>query len=270
MNQTRSLVRQDKIRWLLSTKQEMSVQELAAELDVSSWTVRRDLDHLVELCLVRRSHGKARVRDDNAHPTLFPQAIQEEVHAQLDAKERIGRCAAQLLANGQYVVLGGGMTTLHVARAMGSYHQISVMTNSLHIALQLAELPGCHVMSTGGDFDRHYATLTGPIAEQALRAHFFDVAMIEVSGVNGQTGLMVNSPLNAVTLKLMIEHASKVIVLIDHTKIGRICFVPLAPLNAIDVLVTDREPHAAFQQQLRAADVHLIVSNGSETLEPLL
>jgi DeoR family transcriptional regulator, aga operon transcriptional repressor len=121
-------------------------------------------------------------------------------------------------------------------------------------------VPDVAVTCTGGDVHGDYYTLTGPVAERALRSYFFDVAIIGVSGLTAREGLTVNSQLNAVTMDIMVRHATQVIVVADHSKLGRVSFAQLATLDAIDTLVTDAPPPDELAEQLAAAGVNVLIA----------
>ena len=191
---------------------------------------------------------------------LHSDNIQRQAQSNLAAKQQIGRAAAALLVTGQHVALSAGTTVTEVARGLRGRTGLRVVTNALNIAYELGREPGIKVLCTGGEVDSDYATLTGPVAERTLRAHFFDIAVVGVSGVDANAGLTVNSPLNAVTLEQMISQSSRIIVVADQTKLGRVCFARLAPLDSVDVLVTEIAPAPALQTALNSANVEIVLA----------
>ena len=258
MLNTRSLVRQEKIVRILMNLERASNQDLAAQLGVSNWTVRRDLDQLVERRIVGRYHGGVALVDASAvQADNFDHSLSKEQAA----KERIGQATARLLQADQSIVLGGGTTTTEVARHLKARKQLRIMTNSLNIALDLSQNPNLHVTCTGGSADGDFYSLTGSVTERALSAHYFDVAVLGVGGLSLEAGLTVASQANAAVLRLMIEHARKCIVVADHSKFGQVCFASLAPLNCMATLVTDVRPSALFYGALRNLSVHVIVAD---------
>lgn len=262
MTHSRSAARQEQILETLVQHKVARVAKLADMLDVSSWTVRRDLNEMEEQGLVERSYG---------HVRLLPSArrlsakvdteIYQETDPQLAAKKQIARAAARLLRGRQNIALGAGTTTTEVAHVLrGEQCCMKVMTNALNIAMILSRDPDIEVTSTGGTVHGSYYSLTGPVAERALRNHYFDVAVIGVSGISQREGLTLNSQLNAFTTKLMIEQAQKTMIVADHTKIGRVRFAHLVPLCAAHWLVTDRYPTDDICRQLEECEVELVVA----------
>jgi len=157
--------------------------------------------------------------------------------------------------------LGGGTTTTQVACHLKLRKHLRIMTNSLNIALELSQNPNIHVTCTGGNADGDFYSLTGSVAERALSAHYFDVAVIGVSGISLEAGLTVSSQANAAVLSIMIEHSRRCIVVADHSKFGQVCFAHLAPLHQISTLVTDIRPNPALYDELRSAQVNIIVAD---------
>jgi DeoR/GlpR family transcriptional regulator of sugar metabolism len=263
MGGSRSISRQDKILHMLSKHPTMSVHDLASHLRVSGWTVRRDLAVLEEHGHIERHYGGVTIRNNPILPATTIATLEcEETADRTAAKQRIGWTAAQLLKSGQHVAISAGTTTRQVALALKVLppKRLSIVTNALDIAQNLVAVPDIAVTCTGGDVHGDYYTLTGPVAERALRSYFFDVAVIGVSGLTIHEGLTVNSQLNAVTMDIMIRHAAQVIVVADCSKLGQVSFAQLATIDAIDTLVTDALPPDDLHQQLIAAGVSVLVA----------
>lgn len=252
---TRSLVRQEKIVHILMELEQVSIRELSAQLGVSSWTIRRELAPLEDRKIVRRYHGGVTLID----ATLFQKnSFDDNVTEACEAKQRIGQVTARLLLADDSIVLGGGTTTTEVARHLMLRKHLRIMTNALNIAQDLSRNPEIHVTCTGGSVDGDFYSLIGTVAERALNTHYFDVAVIGVSGIDIGAGLTVSSQANATVLSIMIEHSRKCIVVADHSKFGKVCFAHVAPLSTIDTIVTDTRPHSAYIDGLRSSKVRLI------------
>lgn len=256
MRNPRAVARQERIVRLLARRPETSVAELCELLGVSGWTVRRDLDALEAQGLLARRRGGAELVGSGSARSA------DEHDLRLEAKRRIGRAAARLLRAGQRVAIGAGSTTLQVALALAGRRELAVVTNALDIALALAPEPGITVTCTGGDVHPDYSTLTGPVAERAVRALDFDVAVIGVSGLDARAGMTSASALNAGPLALMAEAAHALVVVADQSKFGSVCLAPLGTLAQIDVLVTDAPPPPELREALAAARADVVVADG--------
>jgi DeoR/GlpR family transcriptional regulator of sugar metabolism len=259
---SRSVSRQEKILQILVDQKTVSIHELAHELAVSGWTIRRELSKMVEQHIVERAHGTVTLIEAPENLSLLREMeIEQDIDPLIVAKRRIGKTAVQLLRNQRHIALGAGTTTTQVAHALKSCTNMKVMTNGLNIAMVLSRQPDIELICTGGSVHGSYYTLTGPEAERALRAHFFDVAVIGISGISMKEGFTVNSQLNAFILRIMIEQSRKIMIVADHTKIGEIRFAHLAPIEAVNWLVTDVRPKAEICNQLLARGVDLVVAS---------
>jgi DeoR/GlpR family transcriptional regulator of sugar metabolism len=248
MGQKRML-RQDRLLNLLTAQTSHHVSDLAQALRVSGWTLRRDLEFLEQHGLIERHHGTAQLSAEGQRRTQRDRAIAPTSPELLEAKRRIAHLTAQLIPPGTRLALGAGSTTVEVAKALRGKSHLEVMTNSLEVALELSQIPGIKSICTGGDVDGDFSTLNGAITQRTLQAHFFDIAVISVSGLDLRGGLTVQSPMNAIALETMLHNADQLIVVADHSKFGAVGFARLAGLEDIDVIVTD-QPIAS--QELRS------------------
>jgi len=225
---------------------------------VSEWTIRRDLDLLEQRNRVMRFHGGVKIIEEGIPAIHQSRAIEQN----LQAKQQIGLTAAGLVQAHSHVLLSASSTAAQVANALKqSRKQLSVTTNSLTIAANLADCPTLSVTCTGGEVDEHFLSLNGPLAEQALRNTFFDMVVIGVNGIS-ENGLTVESPVNARTLELMVEEAGSVMVVADNTKVGHTAAYCLAPLEATSIFVTDTRPDTAFAALLDTFGIRLVVAEG--------
>lgn len=258
MKHSSVLHRQEMIVHLLDNAGWLPVDALARELGVSEWTVRRDLIRLVDDGLVQRKHGAVALVVPSPVPRL--DTFESRRLENQAAKEAIGRMAAQRLRPYDAIALGAGTTTTLVARELARTHQkpMHVMTNALNIAMDLAFCPSLQVTCAGGDVRSDHFTLTGPVAERALRNHYYDVAVIGVSGITIDEGLTVDNQLDARTLEIMIEQSRRLVVVADASKVGRVHFVRLMPLAKVDMLVMDTSVSPQFRDMVSQLDVEFV------------
>lgn len=256
MKHTHVFQRREKILQLLRQKSEISVAELAAQVNVSDWTIRRDLAMLEETQQVRRHYGGVALALEAAQLNQMAFNAQD----QASAKASIGRAAAQFIKSHQFVALAAGTTTTQVGLALRGRSDIAIMTNALNIAQELSRETGIRVTCAGGEVHGDYYTLTGPVTERALSTHYYDVAVVGVSGISLEQGFSVNSQSNAASISIMLQNAHRRIVVADHTKFGKVSYAFLAKLSDIHVIVTDAAPSEAFRQQLQAVGTTLVVA----------
>jgi DeoR/GlpR family transcriptional regulator of sugar metabolism len=260
MPESRTLRRQEQMLALLAENGAATVEELAAQLDVSVWTIRRDLNQLAARGALQRLHGRAEASAPGAQ-AWDSATLQQAAATNLEGKQRIARQIAQQIPQGARLALAGGSTTLQVARSLKAWHfQGEVVTNALDIAVELAQTPGLNVICTGGQVQPRYLTLAGPVTERVLKLHYFDYAVIGVSGITVREGFTVNSQVEAATVNLIADHARTLIVAADHTKFGRIAFASVLTEATPHQLVTDARLAPAFAQHFEQSAIHVIIA----------
>jgi DeoR family transcriptional regulator, aga operon transcriptional repressor len=247
MIKSRSLRRQEFLLEILCQNGETTVEELAARLKVSVWTVRRDLTSLESRGALQRLHGRAEVATATKVQEWDSTSLHQAASTNREAKQQIGRTVARRIPPGSHIALSGGSTTLEVARALKSmrFHG-EVVTNALDIAVELAALPGLHVVCTGGEVQPRYHTLAGAVTERVLKLHFFDFAVIGVSGVDLRHGFTVNSQVEAATVNLIADHARTVVVAADSTKFDRVAFASVLGDTPPHLLACEAAPPHAY------------------------
>lgn len=256
MSHTNVYHRREKILRFLEEQGSADIKFLAQQFGVSSWTIRRDLIVLEEQHSIQRSYGRVEVELNDPNMRNFE--INSE--QQIPAKERIGKKAAQLIKSGQFVALAAGTTTTQVALALKGRSDISIMTNALNIAQELSRESGIRLICAGGEVHGDYYTLTGPVTERILNTHYYDVAIIGVSGLSLSKGVTVNSQSNAVVIEIMRQNAAKSIIVADHSKFDYVSYALLTNLADVDVIVTDRMPSIEYQTFFRTSKTTLIIA----------
>jgi DeoR/GlpR family transcriptional regulator of sugar metabolism len=219
---------------------EVQVRQLAAELSCSEMTVRRDLDVLEHDGIVRRVHGGA-VRVQLRRDEL-PYAARTLEAA--EAKQRIGRAVAALIADGETVILDCGTTTLEVARALRG-RPVTVLPLDLRILLELADDDAVSLICPGGDVRPGELAVTGDLAEVAFERLRFDTLVLGCCGLDEQEGVTTHVPADARVKRAALGSARRVILASDATKIGLVTFGHVCSLAAAERLVTDASSELA-------------------------
>lgn len=257
MKHTHVFQRREKILQILRQQQQATVEELARRINVSSWTIRRDLAFLEERHQIRRWYGGAELA---ITPEELPQ-LEFNAQVQAHAKQAIGQTTSRLIKSGQFVALAAGTTTTQVALALKGRERVALMTNALNIAQELSREPGIRLTCAGGEVHGDYYTLTGPVTERTLSTHYYDVAVVGVSGISMGQGFTVNSQSNAVSIAIMLRNASRRIIVADHTKFEVVSYAFLADLTDVHVIVTDQLPSKAYQEHLKAIGTELVIAS---------
>lgn len=246
---------------LLAADGEVNVDELVERFGASAATTRRDLDSLAEQRLLTRTHGGA-----VAHSVAYELPIRYKSHLRGEQKESIAQAAAALVAPGMVVGLSGGTTTTAIAAALAARDDlasgpgITVVTNAVNIAAQLATRPDIKVVVTGGVIHSRSYELVGPFVEQLLRGVRLDIAFIGVNGMDAAAGASTQDEREAAVNRMMAERARRAVVVTDSSKIGRVAFAAVGGAELFPVLLTDDGAGEAALADLRAAGYEVLTA----------
>jgi DeoR family transcriptional regulator, aga operon transcriptional repressor len=230
----------------LATDGSVAVAEIASELGVSAATVRRDLQLLERQRLLGRTHGGA---VPNRVVYELPLRYKSISHAA--EKRRIAAEAASRVGDGWAIGLTGGTTTTEVARALVERSDLTIVTNALNIASEIAIRPNLKLVITGGVARPQSYELVGPLAEASLAGLNLDVVFLSVDGVSTRTDLTTHHELEASTDRALMARAKVVTVVADSSKLGRSAFARICPLSDVDELITDSGADPSEAEALR-------------------
>jgi DeoR/GlpR family transcriptional regulator of sugar metabolism len=241
--------------------QAVYVNDLAREFDISPSSIRLDLRELEERGILQRTHGGAILVDALAE-RLVPAKLPFEVRQQQlrREKEAIGQAAAALIDDGDTLMLDGGSTTVHVARHLGEKRGLTIVTNAIALLPELMGIPDAQVYVTGGLLSRGFVTLLGEIALDTIGRFRTVKAILGMDGISTDHGLSVTDPAVAATKRKMIAASSRLIVVSDHTKLNRVSLYALAPLEAMDILVTDNGAASEVVEGIRACGPQVVIA----------
>jgi DeoR/GlpR family transcriptional regulator of sugar metabolism len=249
------LIRHQKILALLEGRGVVSVGRLARSVRASDMTVRRDLSLLRDRGLVRKVHGGAVLEVRKAEESHFSATRQERV----DEKRAIAKEAATLVSSGSVVALGAGTTTWHVARALADRTDLTFITNSTNIALEL-DRGHSNIILTGGHFRTPGDALVGPPALWTLERLQIDLLFLGANGIDLKAGYTTPVLAEVEVNLAMIRKASRVVLVADHTKIGRVTLASFGPIETAHVLITDPATPRAFLTRIRQRGVEVMVA----------
>ncbi len=229
------------------------VRDLSKALGISQITIRKDLDHLQAKGLLQRSHGGALPAQPGA---LFDPSLQEKEKSHHHEKERIGAAAAELVKEGQCVMLDSGTTTTAVAHALKRFSHLTVITNAVNIA---AELTGTNfeVILTGGILRKNSFSLVGPLAEDMLAEMHADILFLGVDGFDLDIGLTTPNLLESRVNRAMANGATKVVVVCDSTKFDRRSLSRIVPISALHHVVTDANLPKRLVEALQSLNIEV-------------
>ena len=249
---------------LLAVAGQLQVEEAAKALGVSEATVRRDLDELARQQMLTRIRGGA-----VAQGVTYDLPLRYKSERHPSEKQRIAAVAAGLVRPGQITGLNGGTTTTEVARALATRSDlnsqvpppaVTVVTNALNIATELAVRQHIKIVTTGGVARPQSYELTGPLATGVLEQVALDVAILGVDGIDAVAGATAHHEGEASINRLMARQAAKVVIAADSSKVGRRAFARICTAQEIDVLVTDTGIAAEDAARLEDAGVDVVTA----------
>jgi DeoR family transcriptional regulator of aga operon len=259
VNPPRLLVeeRRRKIIDLVEKQGRVTVDELVKRFIVSAVTVRGDLDALSRAGAVVRSHGGALKRIGALQD--IPIGVKETLHH--GEKVRIGYAAAQMIGEGETVMMDSGTTTAEIARQIKflKLKSLTVITNALNIAMELANLPHVRVIMIGGILRQMSYSLVGPHAEHTLRGLNADRLFLGVDGLDPEIGLSTPDVLEAQLNAIMIRVSREVVVVADGSKFRRRSLSVIASLDQVHKVITDDGAPREMVESLKAQNVQVVV-----------
>ncbi len=229
------------------------VKDLARHFNTSQVTIRKDLELLHSQGAVYRTHGGALPVKTGA---LLDPSLREKEKWRRKEKARIAAFAARLVKEGLSVVLDSGTTTAMIARELRVFRHLTVITNAVNIAAELAGT-SVEVILTGGVVREPSFSMVGPVAEETLRRFSADILFLGLDGFDVHFGLTTPNLLEAKVNRVMIEIARRTVVVCDSTKFGRRSLSLIAPPSAVHQTITDNRISKADSRALEELGIEL-------------
>lgn len=229
-------------------------RELAERLQVSEDTVRRDLRELSARGALQRVHGGALP----VSPALANLARRSAIA--VDEKQALGRHAASLVADGQFVFVDGGTSTLAMVQQLPATLRATVATHSPVIAAALIEHPGVEVLMLGGRLFKHSGVAVGAGVAQAIQALRADCCFLGVTGVEAGFGLSTGDAEEAQVKALLMASAAETVLMASSDKLGKVSPYRVAPLSALSTLIVTPQADPAQLEALRLPGLDIQLS----------
>lgn len=248
--------RRRRIIELLDAEEAADVAHLAGTFAVSPATIRRDLQHLEEDGLITRTHGGAITPASTAFEPLYVQKTQERWIEKTAIAER----AAAFVDDGDVVVLDSGSTTLALAKRLKHVRDLTIIATDLKIALELADVPGFNVIVVGGQVRPGLYSVVGSMAEHVLSQFHANHAFIGADAIDLAMGISNATMVEVDVKRRVVQAATHVTLIADHTKFERTSLVKVADLGAFDAIVTDTGIDATTVERFAAHRIPLILA----------
>jgi len=231
------------------------VDELASNLGLSKITIRKDLDFLQSKNLLVRTHGGALPAHAGA---LSDPSILEKKDLHHAEKARIAKAAAAMVSEGQCIILDSGTTTSEIARELLSFKHLTIITNALNIAADLAQ-SNFEIIQIGGSLRKNSLSVVGPLAEDLLKEMHADILFLGVDGFDIEIGLTTPNVLEARVNRAMVRAAEQVVAVCDSSKFNRRSLSLIVPVSAIGHVITDSRLPPEEVKAIRDAGIKVTV-----------
>ena len=245
--------RQSKLIKLVNIYQKIEVSRLAELLDVSQVTIRTDLDHLEEEGLLTREHGYALIKNAND--------INTRLTINYDTKLKVATKAAEMVSNGETVMLESGSTCALLAEQLAKLKKdVTIITNSAYIAIRIRELPIRKVILLGGEYQKEYQGMVGPLVRKCAKEFFVDKFFVGTDGFIPEAGFTCDDLMRVETMKYMENSANRTIILADSSKFSQKGVVVQSTFAEIDTLCTDSGVSQEVVDILTRNNIHVEIA----------
>lgn len=250
-----AIERKSEILATLQKEKSVLVSELSQKYGVTEETIRRDLDKLEKEGYVKKTYGGA-VLKQKANEDI-PFKIREKTNIQ--QKQKIAKTVVSMIEDGESIMLDSSSTSLMIARNLKQYKDLTVITNSVEVLIELSRNKNIKVISSGGILRESALSLGGSDARRLLRKFNVDKAILSCKGINMIKGITESNEGEAEMKKTMRESAKETIWAIDSSKFDKISFVTFNEFKAGDKVVTENYPSEDWQKYLIEKQVDLFV-----------
>lgn len=234
----------------------VKVNELAKKFNITSETVRRDINLLQKRNLVNKIYGGAVLAGSTIKDSLY--STRETMHPK--EKAAIGKLAASLIHDQDTIMLGSGTTTLEIAKNIKHLHNLTVITNSIPVILEL--LPtGMNIFCTGGAIGTVDLNMSDAFALNALKNYHVDMAFITALGITRQAGATCYTPEESLIAKQIKNQARQTILTVDSSKFGHNSLVVQGKIQEYDIIITDSNVPQSYITDFCNNDINLMVAN---------
>lgn len=243
--------RRKRILELVNQKGSVRVTELSHMFSVTEETIRRDLDILESQNKLRRSYGGA-VKIHYREVPYFEREI-----TNVKEKQDIAKLAIQWIQPGDRIILDASTTAWYMAKIMPNRY-LTVLTNSIKVALELSEKEKINVISTGGQLSPRSLSFVGPLAEKSLQQYHVNKAFLSCQGIHATRGISESNELQALVKRKMIEIADEVSLMVDFSKFGVQAFAHSGEIHQVDRLITDAKTSEHHLQQFKDRGIEVV------------
>lgn len=249
-----AIERRNAILEKLQAERRVVVSELSQIYKVSEETIRRDLEKLENDGFVIKSYGGA-VINENANVDL-PFNIRKKRN--VISKQKIAEVISSRIKDGTSIMLDPSSTAVYIAKALKERKNLTLITNSIEILIEMFDTPNVNVLSTGGAMREGSFALVGPQTDKMLKSYHVDVAIVSAKGFDLETGMTDTEELHANNKKTMLHAGREKVLAVDSSKFGKTAFTEIGTLEDISMVVTDAKPDEVWLQAFKEYGIECI------------
>ena len=249
-----AIERKNEILNKLRMEQRVLVSELAAHYGVTEETIRRDLDKLEKEGYATKTYGGAIW--GNSTKTDLSYTIRNKTN--VEAKHAIAELVASEIVDGDHIMLDDSSTSLYIAKHLKEKKDLTIITNSVEIVVELSDVEGWNIMSTGGRLKPESLSLVGAQCHQMIRNFHVDKAIMSCKGLDLSGNITDSSEYHSSTKQAMMTAANQTILALDDSKFDKTSFVRIADLSNVSLVVTNRAPSKQWQQQFERRNLRCL------------
>lgn len=249
-----AIERRNAILAKLSAEGKVIVADLSREFDVTEETIRRDLEKLDNEGLAKKTYGGA-VLSQSLHIDL-PFKVRK--HFNVELKQKVAEKVAELVHDGDYIMMDASSTAIYATQYLKNIRKnITLITNSVEIMLELADKEDWNVLCTGGSLKKGALSLVGTSAEKMIRGFHVDLAVCSCKGIDMNMGITDSNEKDSVIKQAIFASADRKILAVDSTKFDKISFVRVCDTADVDTVVTDSYPDDRWAEHFKSKNVEL-------------
>lgn len=244
----------------LQDEKKVVVSELSTLFGVSEETIRRDLDKLDKEGLATKSYGGAILNEN----TSIDMPFNIRKKRNMRGKQKIARLVEGLISEGEHIVVDPSTTAVAIVKALKSRRRLTVITNSIEVMVELSDVSGWDIISTGGTLRENYLALVGPMAMEGISSFNADKVILSCKGIDLERGITDANEMFSQVKQAMLKCAKKRILAVDYTKFNNIAFSHICGLEDIDMVVTDVKPSAEWMAYFAEKGIECLYGEENE------
>lgn len=249
-----AIERKNEILNKLRVEQRVLVSELAVHYGVTEETIRRDLDKLEKEGFATKTYGGAIW--GNSTKTDLSYTVRNKTN--VEAKKSIAALVSRMVQDGDHLMLDDSSTSLYIAKQLKDKKDLTILTYSVEIVMELAGVEGWTILSTGGQLKPDSLAFTGNQVTSTLSRFHVDKAILSCKGIDPDAGITDSAESHALSKHTMIHNSKTSILVLDDSKFDKISFVQTDPLDAVDVIVTNKKPTSAWLSYLNGHGIECV------------